>query len=191
MKKILFTIIITCLAIFAQAQKKNSFKPFKVDLAIGYAIPGGSGSKGGVVLALEPKYALNDNLTLGLRLETALTARGAVDASGMEVTGDIKGMGSYFATADYFFNTHKFRPFVGAGLGVVNIAAASFDTQSSQIDAEDVQASTNFGFMPRVGFELGHFRTGLEYNIMGKTGDINNNYLGIKLGFFFGGGRLK
>ncbi len=45
-----------------------------------------------------------------------------------------------------------------------------------------------FAFAPRVGFEYGHFRTAIEYNAVGKTGAINNNYLGIKLGFFIGGG---
>jgi len=54
-----------------------------------------------------------------------------------------------------------------------------------------LQAASKFGFAPRAGFELGHFRTALEYNIAGKTGSINNNYLSIKLGFFIGGGRNK
>jgi len=29
----------------------------------------------------------------------------------------------------------------------------------------------------------------VEYNVVGKTGSINNNYLGIKIGAFIGGGR--
>jgi hypothetical protein len=41
--------------------------------------------------------------------------------------------------------------------------------------------------MLRGGFEFGHFRAGLEYNIIGER----NNYLGIKLGVCFGGGRLE
>jgi len=31
----------------------------------------------------------------------------------------------------------------------------------------------------------------IEYNMAGKTGSLNNNYLGIKLGAFIGGGRIS
>ena len=96
-----------------------------------------------------------------------------------------KGSGSYLATADYYFNTNRFRPFVGAGVGVYR--NASMDINS---DSDTPETSTQFGFAPRAGFELGHFRTAIEYNVAGKSGEISNNYLGIKLGFFFGGGRL-
>jgi hypothetical protein len=57
--------------------------------------------------------------------------------------------------------------------------------------------------MVRVGFELGHFRMGVEYNLIGNsayqatdyygnpiTSISKNSYLGIKLGAVIGGGRL-
>ena len=153
---------------------------------MGYAIPAGSGSKGGVLLAIEPKYALNDQLTLGLRMETAITAR-ANTVNGETMDGDVKGSGSYLATADFYFNTNGFRPFVGAGAGLFSNASIDLNANST----DDVQTAKKFGFMPRIGFETGHFRTAIEYNVAGKSGSINNNYLGIKLGFFFGGGRVE
>ena len=54
----------------------NAQSPFKVDVAIGGAIPSGTGSKGGFLFAVEPKYAVMDKLDVGLRIEAALTARG-------------------------------------------------------------------------------------------------------------------
>ena len=39
------------------AQSESELKPFKIDVSFGYAIPGGSGAKGGVLFAVEPKYA--------------------------------------------------------------------------------------------------------------------------------------
>jgi hypothetical protein len=45
--------------------------------------------------------------------------------------------------------------------------------------------------MFRAGFEWGHFRTGLEYNFVGKEGDLKYGYLGVKFGAVFGGGRLE
>ena len=184
MKKILFfTLILGVSVLAANAQEAMTFKPFKFDIAAGYAIPGGSGAKGGVIFAFEPKYALNDNITLGLRLEGAVTARVAT-VNGEEVTGDAKASASYLLTGDYYFNTNTFRPFAGLGAGLYKMAAANFDS-------EEVQTGSKFGFAPRVGFEVGHFRTAIEYNVAGKTGSINNNYLGIKLGFFIGGGRVN
>ena len=187
MRKLTLVLALFSSCCIAGAQS-TAFKPFKVDLAFGYAIPGGSGSKGGIIAAVEPKYSINDNITLGLRFEAAATARASVDDNGQKVVGDVKASGSYLVTGDYFFNTNKFRPFAGLGTGLFSLASANFDTDNG---TGEVNAGTKFGFAPRVGFELGHFRTAIEYNIIGKTGSINNNYLGIKLGFFIGGGRVS
>jgi outer membrane protein W len=187
MKKVLMTALILASVICSNAQS-TVFKPFKVDLAFGYAVPGGSGSKGGVLFAIEPKYAINDNIALGLRMEAAVMARATTDASGQEFTGDVKASGSYLATADYYFNTNKFRPFAGLGAGIYSNAAVAVNSGTAE---SEVAASTKFGAAPRVGFEYGHFRMAAEYNVVGKTGSINNNYLGIKLGFFIGGGRMS
>ncbi|HWJ89917.1 MAG TPA: OmpW family outer membrane protein [Flavisolibacter sp.] len=183
MKKLSFLLAFVAGTVAVNAQSKT-FKPFKADLAIGYAIPGGSGAKGGVLFAVEPKYALNDNIAIGLRFEGAVMARAAVDQTGNTVVGDVKASGSYLLTGDYYLNTNKFRPFVGVGAGLYSSAAAKIDNTTGE-----VSAGTSFGAAPRAGFELGHFRMAVEYNIAGKTGTINNNYMGIKLGFFVGGGR--
>lgn len=189
MKKVTFALVLVAASFFSNAQDGTSFKPFKVDLATGYAIPSGSGSKGGIVLALEPKYAINNNITVGLRMEAALTARASVDANGEAVSGDVKASGSYLATGDYYFNTNKFRPFAGLGAGLYKLASVEFKSDQDVTEG-DVKSGSKFGAAPRVGFEFGHFRTAIEYNLIGKTEKLNNNYLSIKLGFFIGGGRL-
>lgn len=73
MRKFFITAFAIGAVSLASAQTEQTFKPFKVDIALGYALPSGSGSKAGALFAVEPKYSLNDNLTLGLRLEAALT----------------------------------------------------------------------------------------------------------------------
>ena len=112
----------------------------------------------------------------------------AVTENGDKVEGDVKASGSYLLTGDYYFNTNKFRPFAGFGAGLYRLAAVSFDTD---MEEGEIGVDSKFGFAPRAGFEYGHFRTALEYNFAGKTGSINNNYIGIKMGFFIGGGRLS
>jgi hypothetical protein len=92
MKKVLFGLSILATSILANAQE-TTFKPFKFDIATGYAVPGGSGTKGGLIFAFEPKYALNDNITVGLRWEGAVMVRATVDANGETMKGDAKASG--------------------------------------------------------------------------------------------------
>jgi len=201
MKRVLFVGLALVAISTANAQKsEGSYKPFKVDVAFGYAIPQGSGAKGGVLFAIEPKYAVQPQLSVGLRLEGAVMAHGWVSNDGESLSAKVATSSSYLLTGDYYFSNNTFRPFAGAGLGLYKLASASFDDASST----DVSfaSATKFGGMIRAGFEVGHFRLGLEYNLVGKTtekfddGTSNppsvsskNGYLGIKLGFFFGGGK--
>jgi hypothetical protein len=70
------------------------------------------------------------------------------------------------------------------------------------------QDDDKFGFYPRVGFDVGHFTVTLDYNIVPPSrvrvttsqpsqpvtitnNDYQNSYLGLKVGFFLGGGRKK
>ena len=150
-------------------------------MSFGYAIPQTSsdvnGTKAGVLFAIEPKYAVMDQLSVGLRLEVAVMANIDIDGE----SGEAQGNGSYLLTSDYYFTNKKFRPFAGAGAGIYTTASVDENT----VSAEDIPTSSNFGFMARAGFELNHLRIGAEYNFVAdKAG-----YLGIKIGFCFGGGR--
>ncbi len=193
MKKITLcaALIMVAAGVFAQADSAVAttgriFKPFKVDVSAGFGLPlGGNGSKGGGLFAVEPKYAIMDKFAIGLRLEIAALAR--VTDPNADVAGDAQANGSYLLTGDYFFSNQKFRPFIGAGGGVYTIAVAPI---SSSTGNEDVLTGTKSGFMIRGGFETGHFRFGIEYNIVGQTEfSANNDYIGFKVGGFFGGGR--
>jgi outer membrane protein X len=198
MKRVLFMGLALIGISAANAQTSGAFKPFKVDVALGYAIPGGTGSKGGVLFAVEPKYAVMDQLSVGLRIEGAITARGFVSSDGESASAKVATSSSYLATGDYYFSDNTFRPFAGAGVGIYQLASASFDETTEVAFG----SSTKFGGMIRAGFEVSHFRLGLEYNLVGKstetiqdgssnppTVSAKNGYLGIKLGFFFGGGK--
>lgn len=186
MNKFFMTAVAIMAVVFTNAQTEQTFKPFKVDIAVGYALPAGGGSKAGALFAIEPKYALNDNLAVGLRIEAALTAQG--NFTGNETSnGDVKASSSYLATVDYYLNTNGFRPFIGTGAGIFTNASANMSVQSTS----EVKSGSKFGFAPRIGFEAGHFRTAIEYNFAGKTQTIDHNYLGLKIGFFLGGGRYE
>ncbi len=186
MKKLLS--ILTALFLFfsvttlAQDSKTGDriFKKFKVDVSLGYAMPqesSGSGPKAGALFVIEPKYAVMDELSVGLRMEAAVMAN--IDAAGEK--GSAKANASYLATGDYYFSNNKFRPFAGAGAGIFTFASVDL----SQDVSGSIPVSSKFGFMARGGFEYGHLRIGAEYNFVGdKMG-----YLGLKIGAVIGGGR--
>lgn len=168
------------------AQSENEvriFKKFKVDVSLGYAMPqesGGSGTKAGILFVVEPKYALMDQLAVGLRLEAAVMAN--VDLDGE--SGNAKANASYLATGDYYLSNNKFRPFVGGGMGIFTFASLNVD-DFEEFD-KSIPIGSKFGFMGRAGFEAGHFRLGAEYNFVGNK----MGYLGLKIGAVIGGGRL-
>jgi len=56
--------------------------------------------------------------------------------------------------------------------------------------------SKEFGFYPRVGFDLGHFFLAMEYNLIQPSeniylDEITNNYFGFRVGYFAGGGKKR
>ena len=198
MKKFLLFLSIGTIASFS-AFAQDDLKPFKVDVSLGYAIPGGTGVKGGVIFVVEPKYAVIYNLSLGLRMEAAVVARfGGYDPNGEIIDADVKAAGSYLVTGDYYLkDNYSLRPFVGAGAGIFSLGSASISSNGT----ESSGTSTKFGGMIRGGIEAGHFRFGVEYNLVPKSmidgydsnGDpakvaSKNGYIGIKLGVCFGGG---
>lgn len=173
----------------------RDFKPFKVGLGIGYAVPGaGDGAGGGLLAYLEPAYRATDQVAVGLRLEGAFIVRGVEGVTDREVEGDASTIASYTLNGQYYFSDEKVRPFVGAGFGLFSMAATRFNTNSNNDPGlNDIGAETRFGFYPRLGVDVGHFNLVLDYNVIPPTdvpggGEVKNSYLGIRAGFSIGGG---
>ncbi len=198
MKTLLFCIalaVIVNLSVNAQ-DGERIFKRFKGDVSLGYAAPLSSGTNGGFLFAMEPKFALMDQISVGLRLEGAVMGKfTSSNQYGGVTVENAKGIASYIATADYYFsNNYSFRPFVGAGLGVVGLI-------SDNNNFNDQTTVTKMGGIIRAGGEVKHLRFGVEYNII-PDADIDTydnfgnlvkartkfGYIGIKLGVCFGGG---
>ena len=157
----------------------QDYEKFKLGLGVGYAYGNGDHSfsgGGGALLALEPAYRASNNLAIGLRLEAAAYGTG----NGAGFPG---GFASISITSQYYFSSELFRPFVGAGFG-------------SYLGSGE----SEFGFYPRLGFDLGHFTMEVEYNLI-PVGSSNYDYftntfsrssayyLGIRIGGFFFGGK--
>ena len=181
MKKLFVFVIFAFIFQSTNAQENGRiYKKFKVDVSLGYAIPQkieGTGTSAGALFVIEPKYAVMEQVAIGLRMEAAIMAK--IDIDGEK--GNAKANASYLATGDYYFSNKKLRPFGGVGAGIFTFASVSDKDEN----IEDIPVDSKFGFMARGGIEYGHFRAGVEYNFVAdKAG-----YLGLKLGVCIGGGR--
>ncbi|MGX1928583.1 outer membrane beta-barrel protein [Flagellimonas sp. 2504JD4-2] len=185
MKKFFFVVaVMAAMTHLLQAQEQNKFR---VGLDLGYAVPDGGG---GVTIALEPKYNIADNMNIGLRIESAAMAKNISDG-GLPQETNLAASLSYTGTFDYYFNSgsSSFAPFLGGGIGFSSLANA-------ELTDEDIEVDGKFGGLVRAGFELGKLRIAATYNLIGKSeiddgAEIKNSYIGISLGFYFGGGKWK
>jgi opacity protein-like surface antigen len=194
MKKI--TIVLFLALVAVSSSYAQEYKKFRVGLGLGYAMAGGNGSSGGILIALEPSYRIQDNLSVGLRMESAIITRGFSATVPVGSSIDVAGIGSYTLNGQYYFGEGSFRPFVGAGLGIYTLAAITTKSSSGGVTVTGtIAAESKFGFYPRVGFDYGHFNLSLDYNlvpstaVVGSSDSFTNNYLGIRIGAYFGGGK--
>jgi outer membrane protein X len=150
---------------FLQAQAP-SYKDFEWDvIKLGYVLPGGGEYSSGGLGGGELRLNLRDDLSIGLRTESA-TFDHAFDDDEFEV----EATWSWAATADYYFNTSSpYRTFAGLGFG----SFTEGDIKGKDDDVIIRKGITSSGLVTRVGYEYGHLRISAEYNIMMKEEGTN------------------
>jgi hypothetical protein len=194
MKKL--SLLLTLMVLFSVAANAQEYKKFRWANGLGYAKPAGDGGSGGILWATELGYRVNDPICVSLKIEGAAMVRG-LSESGTEYEGEVKAVGSYTVNGIYYFSNEKFRPYVGAGMGMYSLAGVASSTSSGGIAAS--ASESKIGFYPRIGFDLGHFNINIDYNIIGDSDimvssggtelKMKNSYLGVRIGGFFFGGR--
>ncbi|HEY4323802.1 MAG TPA: outer membrane beta-barrel protein [Mucilaginibacter sp.] len=181
MKKIILLSTFLAVTFLVKAQS-DTYKAFKIDIGLGYAIPtaGNSGdTKGGGTVTIQPHYRVSDNFALGLRFEAA--GLGYIDTALTTNDSKVELLLSFCASAEYYLAKGAFRPFIGVGGGVFTQSATQNNSGTEQL----VAGTTRAGFFPEIGLEMGHFRVSADYNVAGG----NNDYVAFKIGFFLGGGK--
>jgi hypothetical protein len=188
MKKLLFifpaVLLFFNLQLFSQ---DKIFKPFKVDCGLTCDIPTADDASTGIGFYVEPRYGINEKLSVGLKLENDFLGSGNVEINYVSVNVSYTRIFSIMMTGDYYFSTENVRPFIGLGLGMFKKYISGVSTSVVGVDI-GTTSKTSFGFEPRVGLNIGHFRIAALYNYTGKE---ISDYLGIQLGFEFGGGRIN
>ncbi len=194
MKKFfLFAAVITAITQFSHAQEQNKFR---IGLDIGYAM---SDDGDGILVALEPKYNITNNMNVGFRIENTIFVK-EVNLTDEVIKTDIIGGLSFMGTFDYYLtkNDTKFSPFMGIGIGYTALTDVRFEFVGDET-IPDTQVNGKIGGLIRTGIELGKLRLAVTYNLIGKSefedeGDkleVKNSYIGISLGFYVGGGKWK
>jgi outer membrane protein X len=186
-----YLMLLTLVLLFSASELKaqsTNFKPFRVDFATGYAMPMGKRANGGVLVAIEPKFAISNEIAVGLRLEGAFSAKSVMLSNGSLVKGNAEATSSYLITSDYFFRKKGVKMFAGLGTGLYRVKSIKLESYKLSSEVVNAPDGTKFGFAPRVGLESGHFRAAIEYNVVGKYKTLDYNYLAFKIGFFLGGG---
>ncbi|MFV5695080.1 hypothetical protein ACM55G_06525 [Flavobacterium sp. LB3P122] len=196
MKKVILAAIIAVAFTNVYSQKKGGFR---VGLDLGYTVPANGG--GGLLFSIEPKYNIQENMNIGLRIGAAGMVRDFQN-NGTTTSANVSANVSYVGTYDYYFNKagKSFVPFVGGGAGLYSIANVAYEDVNTS-DQISVSGTGKMGALLRGGFEWGKFRMGMEYNLVPKSdlyniygdkvGIVSNTYLGIHLGFYVGGGKWR
>ena len=186
---LLFMVLLS--GVFAQEEGK-----VRGGLDLGFCIPKGGG---GLCLDINLGYNIQDNMTVGIRLGSAIMGRTDPFGETASASGNLSIAGTY----NYYFSTgtSPFAPFVGGGLGVYGVAS-----MASGNNSVSVEAGNRLGGLLTAGAELGKFRFALEYNLIpssavkisgNETGivlendKIKNSYMAITIGFYIGGGKWK
>lgn len=156
----------------------------RVGLETGLAVP--HDGFFGIVLAMEGKYNISNNMNAGVRVEVSSLWKGK---------SQYADINSFTVTYDYYYGKKNkiFSPFVGGGLGYYICSAApdyDFDPESKYEGYDNPTAFV------RTGFEVGKFRTYLSYNLIrnhnaGNPYNRNYDYISLNIGFYLGGGKWK
>jgi hypothetical protein len=172
-------------SINASAQQYKKFL-FAFDLGVPMSNLSPIGS-----FTLEPGYRINDKSLIGFRMEQI----GIVSMAG----GNSHSLGSMGINYQRYLSLSTGRFFYGGGIGLYNPSDNFIMSNTDRLNQRN-----GFGFYPRIGWELGHLRLMVEYNFIQKMSDyltsyalgaisryelVDKSYLGLKIGFFIGGGK--
>ena len=193
MKKLILIIVFGVLSISSFSQQESQFR---VGMDVGYTfVKDGLG----LSLMLEPKYVVNKDLNIGLRVAGSAIIRDADFFIFVPIQTTETYVYSFLGTCDYYFSKGtSFVPFVGGGIGFASALSLINENEENEL-VRDLQFKGGLAGVLRGGFEWGKFRMGLEYNLVPKTPlylesgitttDISNSYFAITLGFYVGGGK--
>ena len=132
----------------------------------------------GIGFYFEPKYALNENIDLGLVVGFNGFAGADQTIGGQVVSADALSAIAFLGTGTYRFLTNNVTPYAGLGLGLYSFRAADISVVGGA--TVEQESNSEFGFAPRAGLYLGRLNLGLAYNIVKDANFLQFN-LGVRI----------
>jgi len=169
MKKLFLTVF--AMGILAY----SSMAQFHAELGLNFNSPQGDFADAydlGVGFYIEPKYALNENIDLGLLISSNAFAGG--DLTGSTASVSALGMWAILPTFTYRFSTNKVTPYGGLGLGLYSVEGVEVSGFPKG------ESESKIGFAPRAGVYLGRLNLGVAYNIVSDFNFLQFN-LGVRI----------
>lgn len=180
-----------------QSYRSENYQLIRVDVGFMVPLALGDFKGGGIGAAIEPKFNLSDQLSIGFRMEG--DALFAVQTGADGASAALMGQGIYLLKGNYFFGTGTVRPFLGLGMGLYSLASVAGNANGDSSGAS-IEAGRLFGTAAQAGLNLGGFRLAATYNVLfgksdvevavGEVEALSRNFLGVELGFRIGGRRL-
>lgn len=182
--------ILVCLLAFnfntviAQAP---SYTDFEWDIVgIGLAIPIGENDlKGGIAMGGEVRFNATDEFSIGLGSEFSFFDVKNLEKLDVEEEATIGFSYTSFLSGDYYLSTTSSRrAFFGLGVGYSDIG--DIEITDSGDNVKEVIGASGMSLSPRIGYEFGHARFLLNYNI-GLKEELSN-YISLKVSLTLWGG---
>lgn len=189
-KKLLFLIVLSSFFNLVAQQSQG----IKLRIEPGLILSSGSENIE-LLLNIEPKIEISENIAIGMRFGIALNAQEFKSISSDFFIDDESDNAviSFTPTFDYYLNDEKYRPYLGLGLGYYVFSYVDLSRRNGSGEVLEGSMSNKLGFLIRGGFESGKTRIGLEYNLIPKAdieipnneiiGEVKSVYLGISIGF--------
>ena len=172
MKKVLLSIC--AVVLFAYAANAQ----FHIELGPNFNLPQGDFADSydlGIGFYIEPKYAMTENIDLGLYIGTNGFAGGDFTQGGISASAAATSIVPVLATGTYRFSESTVTPYAGLGLGMYFAKGAEITIQG--VGTSEASSESKFGFAPRAGVYIGRLNLGAAYNIVSDA-----NYIQINLG---------
>jgi hypothetical protein len=134
-----------------------------------------------------PIYNITDRFSFGTRMEFGYVLIEDSNIIAAAFNNGMMSMFSFQAISDYYLSKERVRFFLGLGFGLYRQALIFQDISNIQIQSNPL-SDISLGLNPRVGFNVGHFKMAVNYNM---TGEILYDYLNFTLGLEIGGGRYN
>jgi len=191
----LFAILFASFGL-AMAQSEESekspaprkFKPFQIEFALPVNLGVENGSGTGLGFYVAPRYAVNDQIHVGVRTGWFDLGESSIFIQGDQV--EINGLNivPVTLTFDYYFTTERVRPFVGIAGGMYRRSIVDFLYMDDKVEFSSQNVRVNPGISPQIGINANHFRFSVGYHI---TGESIPDFLSINIGLDIGGGRTN